>query len=156
MGFMGKHHRIQPENPLAASGNSVLWDSARVCGIAFKPWLVLAVGVSACASSPNGIQGRWIGTVKPVSGNCDPASQAVLDIVGATTPPYTAIFTPTGGVLTLHGSSDGVSQVSADLHTTGMNHQPYTLAFSGTRNGNYITGSYVTPRCRSTVELARR
>ncbi len=118
--------------------------------------LLLAFGVSACASNPTGIQGRWIGTVKPASGSCDPASQAILSIASGRTPPYTAIFTPTGGVLALQGSSDGIGHVTADLHTIGMNHQPYALAFSGTRDGDLITGIYITPRCRYDVRLERK
>lgn len=118
--------------------------------------LLIAFSVSACASNPVGLQGRWVGTVKPISGTCDPASQAVLNIEVGRTPPYEAVFAPTGGVLTLHGASDGVSQVAADLHTTGMNHQPYVVAFKGTKVGESIVGTYITQRCRSDVELQRR
>ena len=117
--------------------------------------LLSALGASACASNPVGMQGQWVGTVKPVSGTCDPASQAVLTIRSGSAPPYAVIFAPTSGVLTLHGNSDGDSQVEANLHTVGMNHQPYVLAFRGTRSGDLITGTYITQRCRSDVELRR-
>lgn len=156
MGFMGKHHRIRPANLCAALRSmTISYLTATQCG-ASGTWLLLALGVSACASNPIGIQGRWIGTVKPVSGSCDPASQATLNIESGRTPPYTAIFTPTDGVLALHGKSDGIGQVTADLHTVGMNHQPYALAFNGTRDGDLIRGTYTTPRCRSNVELERK
>lgn len=156
MGFMGKHHCIRPAKLRAALRVRTMVHSTPVRNGVSKAWLLAVLGVSACASSPTGIQGRWIGTVEPVSGNCDPASQAVLDIEPGRTPPYAAIFTPTGGVLALHGSSDGISKVDADLHTIGVNHQPYTMAFSGTRNGDSIEGTYITPRCRSGVGLKRR
>ena len=135
--------RGQPATP--AIGRRVL----RIC------LLVPALALCACASNPTGLQGRWIGSVKPAAGTCDPASQAVLTIEAGRTPPYAVMFSPTAGVLTLHGTSDGANQVAADLRATGMNHQPYVLAFSGTRTGERITGTYVTPRCRSEVELHR-
>ena len=122
----------------------------------FKALVLLVLALSACASNPIGLQGRWVGTVKPISGNCDPASQAVLTIEGGGRAPYAATFAPTNGALILQGNSDGISQVAADLHTTGMNHQPYTLAFSGVKNGDSIAGTYITQRCRSDVKLARK
>lgn len=156
MGFMGKRHRIRPANLRAALWNLTQSHPPATRHGAFGTWLLLALGVSACASNPTGIQGRWVGTVKPVSGSCDPASQAILSIESGTTPPFAAIFTPTGGVLALHGSSDGTRHVTADLHTVGMNHQPYTLVFNGTGDGDLIKGTYITPRCRSDVELKRK
>ena len=117
--------------------------------------LLITFGTSACASRSSSLQGQWIGVVNPVSGICDPSSQAVLTIESGEKPPYSATFAPTSGVLTLHGSSDGVSRVEADLHATGANHQPYILAFSGSKAKNLIVGTYTTQRCRSTIELRR-
>ena len=114
-----------------------------------------ALIISACASNQVGLQGRWIGTVKPVSGTCDPASQAVLTIEIGETKPHAVVFAPTGGVLALRGNSDGESQVTADLHTTGINHQLYTLEFNGIKTGELITGTYISQRCRSEVTLHR-
>ena len=156
MGFMGKSHHMR-----SASFHDALRIMTTHClksdrSSDARISLLLVLGVSACASNPVGMQGRWVGTVKPISGTCDPASQAVLTIRSGSAPPYAAIFAPTGGVLTLRGNSDGNSQVAADLHTTGMNHQPYVLAFSGNRNGDLITGTYITQRCRSDVELRRK
>ena len=153
---MGKRRRTQPTN-----FHDFLWirvvsrlepERSRTT----KLMALLAFGVSACANNPSGMQGRWFGTVIPVFGTCDSASQAVLTIERGKNPPYTAAFAPTSGVLTLHGSSDGVDQVAADLHTTGVNHQPYILAFTGTRNGDIILGTYITQRCRSDVKLQRK
>ena len=117
--------------------------------------LLTALATSACANSPTGLQGRWIGEVKPISGTCDLGSQAVLTIESGGKSPYSAIFAPTGGVLTLHGNSDGISRVDADLHATGANHQSYILVFTGNKAGNLILGTYITQRCRSVVELRR-
>lgn len=149
MGLMGKRHRVWHEEFLNAPGNRAATHLAAICP------LLLALALSACASSPTGMQGRWVGSVKPVAGTCDPASQAVLTIEIGRTPPYAATFLPTAGVLALHGTSDGADQVAADLHATGMNHQPYVFAFSGTRTGDTITGTYLSQRCRSEVELHR-
>ena len=111
--------------------------------------------LSGCVAIPTGLQGRWVGTVTPVSGTCDPASHALLMITPADKPPYTAMFSPTGGVLTLHGSSDGVDHVTADSDAPGMNHQPYVLRFDATRQADTLTGTYLSPRCRANVVLSR-
>lgn len=156
MGSMGKHHRALSVDlqtrPQSVAVPRVTSGRCR----AFSSLLLLSLGISACATNPVGLQGRWTGMVQPVSGTCDPASQAVLIIEGGRTPPFATIFTPTGGVLALHGNSDGVSQAAADLQVTSMNHQPYALAFNGTRDGDLIRGSYITPRCRSNVVLQRK
>ena len=117
--------------------------------------LLIALATSACANSPSGLQGRWVGEVKPISGTCDLASQAVLTIESGGKSPYSATFAPTGGVMTLHGNSNGTSRVDADLHATGANHQPYILVFTGDKAGDLILGTYITQRCRSAVELRR-
>lgn len=155
MGLMGKRHRASHEEFLPASGKRIA--SRPVAGRGGIPshLPVLAAILCACTNSPTGIQGRWVGTVKPVAGTCDPVSQAVLVIEASRTPPYSALFSPTAGVLALQGTSDGTGQVTADLHGTGMNHQPYVLSFAGARTGDAITGIYISPRCRAEVELHR-
>ena len=155
MGSMGKRHRVWHEEFPNAPAKRAAAHPAAACHGSAICLLVLALALSACATSPTGMQGRWVGSVKPAAGTCDPASQAVLTIEIGRTPPYAATFSPTAGVLALHGTSDGADQVAADLHATGMNHQPYVLAFSGTRTGDTITGTYISPRCRSEVELHR-
>ena len=155
MGLMGKRYRASHEEFLYAFETRAATSPAARRSFVPCHLLALAVALSACANNPTGIQGRWVGTVKPVAGTCDPASQAVLTIETGRTPPYAAIFSPTAGVLTLHGTSDGTGQVAADLHATGMNHQPYVLSFTATRAGDAITGIYVSSRCRAEVELHR-
>ncbi len=155
MGLMGKRHRASHEEFLPASGKRTAPPPAAGHRGISSHLLVLAAALCACTNSPTGIQGRWVGTVKPVAGTCDPVSQAVLIIEAGRTPPYSALFSPTAGVLALQGTSDGTGQVAADLHGTGMNHQPYVLSFAATRTGNAITGTYITPRCRAEVELHR-
>ena len=152
---MGKRHRASHEESLQAPGKRVAVQPAARLGSIPYHLLVLAAALCACANNPTGTQGRWVGTVKPVAGTCDPVSQAVLTIEPGRTPPYPALFSPTAGVLALQGTSDGTGQVTADLHVTGMNHQPYILSFAATRTGDTITGTYVSPRCRAEVELHR-
>ena len=155
MGLMGKRYRASHEEFLRAS--ETLAATPPAAGRRFIPrsLLALAVALSACANNPTGLQGRWVGRVEPIAGTCDPASQAILTIETGRTPPYAAIFLPTAGVLTLHGTSNGTDQVAADLHITGMNHQPYVLSFTAARTGDSITGTYISPRCRAEVELHR-
>ena len=153
---MGKRHHPQPANFNGSHRIMMASCLGPKCSRTARIALLLTLSISACASNPIGMQGRWLGTVKPVSGTCDQASQAVLNIEQGENPPYAAVFAPTGGVLTLRGSSDGVSQVAADLHTSGTNHQTYILVFNGTRNGDSIEGTYITQRCRSDVKLQRK
>ena len=154
---MGKRHHTQSANFLGSFQIVLMPDLEPECSRAAKIALLLIIlGASACARDPTGMQGQWFGTVKPISGTCDPASQAVLNIEQGRFPPYAAVFAPTGGVLMLQGSSDGVNQVTADLHTSGTNHQVYTVTFSGKKDGDSITGMYITQRCRSNVELHRK
>ena len=153
MGSMGKRHCTSLKEffcRLAACGTSRP-------SKAHRPWpiLTLVLPLFACEANPTGLQGRWTGAVNPVSGTCDPPSQAILTIRAGGAPPYAALFSPTSGVLTLQGTSDGTHQVDADLHAVGMNHQPYVLAFSGTKAGDTITGTYVSQRCRAEVTLHR-
>ena len=152
---MGKRHCASYEEFLYASGTPVETPPATGRSLIPRHLLALAVALSACANNPTGIQGRWVGTIEPVAGTCDPASQAVLIIDTGRTPPYPATFLPTAGVLALHGTSDGADQVAADLHAIGMNHQPYILSFTAARTGDAITGTYVSPRCRAKVDLHR-
>ncbi len=113
--------------------------------------LVLAAPLAGCIVAPTGANGRWVGPLTPASGTCDPASEAVLLVS-----PREATFAPDEGVLLLHGHADEHGHVVADLRTTGFNHQPYLLAFTGDLRDGHIVGTYVTPRCRATVTLTRR
>ena len=108
------------------------------------------LALSACVAAPTGANGRWVGPVTPVAGTCDPAANAVLLVS-----PKSVTFSPDNGILLLRGHADALDHVTADLRTVGMNHQPYVLAFRGTRSGDLITGTYITQRCRSDVELRR-
>lgn len=112
--------------------------------------LSLAATLVGCVFTSSGTDGRWVGPVTPVSGTCDPASQAVLLVS-----PTEATFAPDGGVLLLRGHADDRGHVVADLRTVGLNHQPYLLAFTGELHEDHITGTLVTPRCRAAVTLHR-
>ena len=108
------------------------------------------LALSGCISAPIGTNGRWVGPLTPVAGTCDPAATAVLLVS-----PKSATFSPDNGILLLRGHADAPNHVTADLRTTGMNHQPYVVSFEGTLQGGRITGTYLTPRCRSSVTLSR-
>ena len=108
------------------------------------------LALSACIPTPTGANGRWIGPLMPIAGTCDAASQAVLLVS-----PKQATFSPNTGTLLLRGHADPVGHITADLRTVGMNHQPYVLYFNGVLEGDRIVGTYLTPRCRASVALAR-
>ena len=112
--------------------------------------VALAMSLAGCIVVPNGSNGRWVGPVTPVSGTCDPASQAVLLVS-----PAEATFAPDDGVLLLRGHADDHGHVSADLRSTGFNHQTYLLTFTGELQDDRIVGTFITPRCRATVTLHR-
>lgn len=113
--------------------------------------LVLSgLALSGCIPVPTGANGRWVGRLTPLAGTCEQASDAVLVVS-----PRSATFSPNNGTLLLRGHADASGHVTADLRTLGMNHQPYVLSFEGTARDGQITGTYLTPRCRASVILAR-
>jgi hypothetical protein len=109
--------------------------------------LLFLAPLAACASSQTEVRGGWIGTITPVAGTCDPASQAWLHVHNGV-----AHFTPGLGTLDLTGTATGNS-VSADAELRGMDGRPYRLAFRATRTDDTLTGTYITPRCRASVSM---
>src|SRR5579875_1652145 len=105
-----------------------------------------ACALTGCAA---GREEVWHGPQSPRTGRCDPPSTATLVLRGDA-----ARFAPGDGTLTLAGHARG-GLVTADLATTGTDHKPYPLTFSGSRQGGTISGTYATPRCRYDVHLTR-
>jgi len=111
----------------------------------FLPLAILPlVACSVMADTLN-----YAGTMRPVAGTCDPASEAVL-----TRRESAIIFAPAGGTLLLDGKLNG-QQLVAILTLSDPNKQPYHLVFEGTLTGKSINGTYTTPRCRYAVSLHR-
>ena len=117
--------------------------------------LIAPAFLLGCATIPTGLQGHWTGTITPLAGNCDPSTPALLIIYPGDKPPYAASFSPSQGVLTLRGTSDGIVEVATSLQVTGVDHKPYAMAFNGISKQNSIIGTFVTPRCLSSVALHR-
>ena len=112
--------------------------------------LLLLAPLTACAASPSaGLDGGWHGTITPVAGTCDPATDAWLHVNDGV-----AHFTPGLGITELTGTATG-NAVNADALLTGMDRRPYHLSFRATLTGDTLAGTYLTPRCRATVSLRR-
>jgi hypothetical protein len=91
---------------------------------------------------------NYAGSLRPVTGTCDPATQAVL-----TRRDTSIIFAPAAGTLILHGELSAEKNLAADLILADPNKQSYHLTFQGQLDGKKIVGTYTTPRCRYAVNL---
>jgi hypothetical protein len=112
-----------------------------------RPIPLVLIPLAACSMLPDTL--NYAGPLRPISGTCDPPSQATL------TQRRTAIiFTPASGTLELRGQAQGQS-LTAALTLTDPNKHPYALIFEGTLTGATISGTYTTPRCRYAVSLHR-
>ncbi len=105
--------------------------------------LLALLPFAACTAATQ----NYAGEVRPLSGTCDPAAQGVLTIRNKS-----IIFAPASGTLFLRGERSGQS-TNASLTVTDPNKRPYQLTFQGTLEGNTITGTYTTPRCRYAATL---
>jgi hypothetical protein len=106
-------------------------------------FLLALLPLAACAAATQ----NYAGDVRPIAGTCDPASQAVLTIRNRS-----IIFAPASGTTLLRGERSGQS-TNASLTLTDPNKHPYQLTFQGTLEGDTITGTYTTPRCRYAAAL---
>jgi hypothetical protein len=109
------------------------------------PALILLPFLAAGCSAPTL---NYAGTIRPVTGTCDPTSQAIL-----TRRDTTIIFAPAAGTIMLRGQLNAAETLTAGLTLTDPNKKPYQLTFQGTLQGKHIDGSYITPRCRYAVDL---
>jgi hypothetical protein len=106
--------------------------------------LLLLPLLSACAAPRTDI---FAGPLTPQSGTCDPPAQATLTLRD-----NTLVFAPNSGTLILNGAIAGaIVQAAATL--PGADRKPYPVSFQATRQGNLISGTYTTPRCRYHVAL---
>ena len=108
---------------------------------------ILFLPLAACT----GIQPTTIyaGPQQPIAGTCDPAGRATLTRRG-----NAIVLAPAEGTLALQGSAQGAN-IAAQLTAPGMDHVPYTLAFTGQLEGQNINGTLTTSRCRYALTLSR-
>ena len=109
--------------------------------------LVLATALLAPACSGQRSSHLYAGQLEPVSGVCEPASQAQLVIHG-----QVVVFAPNSGTLVLTGRKEG-SMLTATQSLAGVDRQPYILRFTGNLHGLEVGGVYSTARCRYRVQL---
>ena len=107
--------------------------------------LCLAVPLSACADTRTE---SYFGNVTPQAGVCDAAQAASLTIRRDQ-----VRFAPTQGVLVLSGKLAKDGAITATLTVADMNRKPRQYELNARLAGDAITGSYVTPRCTSTISL---
>jgi hypothetical protein len=106
---------------------------------------VALISLASCSMADATL--TYAGTMRPVSGTCDPQSQAALTLRKTD-----IVFAPASGTLELRGQLNNQS-VSALLDLTDPNKHAYHLRFEGIRSGKEIAGIYTTPRCRYAVTL---
>ncbi len=107
----------------------------------------LAIPLALCTCAAETID--YVGTMRPLAGTCDPASEA-----SATLRATNLIFAPASGTLLLRGEASA-QNLTASLALTDPDKRPYTLTFQGTLKGKDMAGTYTTPSCRYDVALHR-
>ena len=107
--------------------------------------MCLAVLLSACAGTRTE---SYFGDVTPQSGVCDPSHGASLTIRRDQ-----VRFAPTQGVLVLSGSIAKDGMITATLTVLDMNRKPVQYRVAAHLAGDEVIGSYVTPRCTSSISL---
>ena len=112
--------------------------------------LISALSLSACVSGPTRTD-IYFGEVKPQSGTCDTPRPASLTIRGDKVQ-----FAPTQGALLLNGILAPGGAITASLTSLDMNKRPARYTLLAQRAGDSIDGTYVTPRCRSTISLTHQ
>ena len=113
--------------------------------VTFSLGIVLPIMTACSDSQPV----TFAGDLTPLAGVCEPAGRAVLVKRGK----YVD-FTPSQGVLILHGQIAPDGQVKAQAQTVSADRKPYPLTLAAKRDGSEIGGTYVTPRCRYAVKLS--
>lgn len=109
--------------------------------------LLIALILAGCSGAGRTVV--YAGPATPLAGACDPPAQAALTVRGEA-----IIFVPDSGTLELRGLRNGM-RFTADLNLVGADKKPYKLVFSGNLQGRVLRGTYITPRCRYSVALAR-
>ena len=111
--------------------------------------IVLTLTLPVLAACGGNEPVTYAGDLTPVSGVCEPPGRAVLVKRGK----YVD-FTPSQGVLILHGQIAPDGQVAAGAQTLSADRKPYHLTLAARLDGPNIGGTYVTPRCRYAVKLS--
>jgi hypothetical protein len=121
---------------------------------------ILVLGLAGCGGGSTGrVEGRWVGPVVPegpaataAAGNelCAGPTRGELNIAG-----QRFEFAPNEGVQIIDGDVTPGGELRGVMTTIGMNHQSYTLRFTGSMQNGQVTGVLVTPRCRANVVLSR-
>lgn len=118
-----------------------------------RPLLLLLLLPAACAT-PTTPDGRYVGTATPAApaapSDVCRASHASLRLREGQ-----ALFVPDETTWTLTGTAQPGGAVQAE-RTGGADKKPYATRFAGTWTLGAVTGTYTTPRCAYTVELARQ
>jgi hypothetical protein len=104
-------------------------------------------GASACSGTPTV---TYTGEVRPLAGVCEPTQHGILTITGSAVQ-----FGPSQGVTILKGRLGAGGTLTAASDAPGMDRKPYHLSLTSTVQGDAVTGTYVTPRCRYSVNLHR-
>lgn len=112
--------------------------------------VLLALCLAACVGGPTRTD-IYFGEVKPKSGTCDAPRPASLTVRGDKVQ-----FAPTQGALLLNGTVASGGAITASLTLLDMNKKPARYTLSAQRAGDSIDGTYMTPRCRSTISLTRQ
>jgi hypothetical protein len=114
---------------------------------------LLATTLAGCGAAGDG---RYAGHLVTTQGDCGLGfdsqgnATATLTLRGSE-----AQFAPTDGVTVLPGHVDGAGHVLAGSNATGADKKPFPQVFDGSRAGEHVHGTFATPRCRASVELAR-
>lgn len=114
-------------------------------------WVALPamLALAACATGPGE---RWAGPVTPEtpSAACQP-SRGVLTVRNGK-----ALFAPNEATVVLDGTLAPDGTVRAERTTPGADKTPFRHVLEARLDGERITGTLSTPRCRHRVELTRQ
>jgi len=113
---------------------------------ALIPLLLLA----ACATSTT-LNSRYVGITTPnVPSEICKTSRSILQFHDGQAP-----FIPDKATWSLPGTVSPAGTLQAERIGQGANKKPYLTRFTGTWTTQNVAGTYTTPRCTYTVQLAR-
>jgi len=112
--------------------------------------LLLTLLLTACASAATP-DARYVGSETPMipSGLCKPGRAALRMRDG------NVLFVPDEATWTLTGMADHSGTLRAERIGHGVSKQSYLTRFTGTWTAEAVSGTYVTPRCTYSIQLAR-
>jgi len=111
----------------------------------------LLVGCGASLSR----EARYTGPVTPARGAC-PAADPNRPAGGTLTVQGDRVgFAPDDGALVIQGTIAPDGTVTARRDESGANGRPYQMSLQAKQQGDSVTGTFTTPRCRYNVALTR-